>query len=156
MSMFDLTGKVALLTGASKGMGFEMAKGLAEQGAMVVISSRTQEDLDAAAKAINDAVGEVRAHGVAANIVHKDSLQALVDKTHEIAGPIDIVVGNAGVNPYFGPIAGISDEAYERTMNANVQSNLFDDVNLVYRSVQTLRYAGRLRHVQAGADQPCA
>ena len=125
MSMFDLTGKVALLTGASKGMGFEMAKGLAEQGATVVISSRTQDDLDAAAAEINKAVGAERAHGVAANIVHKDSLQALVDKTHEIAGPIDIVVGNAGVNPYFGPIAGISDKDYERTMNANVQSNLW-------------------------------
>jgi NAD(P)-dependent dehydrogenase (short-subunit alcohol dehydrogenase family) len=125
MSLFDLTGKVALLTGASKGMGFEMAKALAEQGATVVISSRTQDDLDAAAKAINDAVGATRAHGIAANIVHNDSLQELVDKTHETAGPIDIVVGNAGVNPYFGPIAGISDKDYERTMNANVQSNLW-------------------------------
>ncbi|MEP5152857.1 SDR family oxidoreductase [Planktotalea sp.] len=123
--MFDLTGKVALLTGASKGMGFEMAKGLAEHGATVVISSRSQEDLDAAAAEINGAVGAERAHGVASNIVHKDKLQDLVDKTHEIAGPIDIVVGNAGVNPYFGPIAGISDEQYERTMNANVQSNLW-------------------------------
>jgi NAD(P)-dependent dehydrogenase (short-subunit alcohol dehydrogenase family) len=125
MNMFDLTGKVALLTGASKGRGFEMAKGLAEQGATVVISSRTQDDLDTAATAINDTVGAKRAHGVAANIVHKDSLQVLVDKTHEIAGPIDIVVGNAGVNPYFGPIADISDKDYERTMNANVQSNLW-------------------------------
>lgn len=123
--MFDLTGKVALLTGASKGMGFEMAKGLAEHGATVIISSRTQEDLDAAAAEINKALGANRAHGVAANIVHQDSLQALVDKTHEIADPIDIVVGNAGVNPYFGPIAGISNKDYERTMNANVQSNLW-------------------------------
>ena len=125
MSMFDLTGKVALLTGASKGMGYEMAKGLAEHGATVVISSRSQEELDAAAAAINEAVGAERAHGVAGKIVHKEQLQALVDKTHEIAGPIDIVVGNAGVNPYYGPIAGISDEQYERTMNANVQSNLW-------------------------------
>lgn len=125
MTLFDLTGKVALLTGASKGMGFEMAKGLAAHGATVVISSRTQEDLDTSAAEINKAVGATRAHGVAANIVHQDSLQELVDKTHEIAGPIDIVVGNAGVNPYFGPIAGISDKDYERTMNANVQSNLW-------------------------------
>lgn len=125
MSMFDLTGKVALLTGASKGMGFEMAKGLAEHGATVVISSRSQEELDTAAAAINEAVGAERAHGVAGNIVHKEQLQGLVDKTHAIAGPIDIVVGNAGVNPYYGPIADISDEQYERTMNANVQSNLW-------------------------------
>lgn len=125
MTLFDLTGKVALLTGASKGMGFEMAKGLAEHGATVIISSRTQDDLDAAAADINKHVGADRAHGVAANIVHQDSLQALVDKAHEIAGPIDIVVGNAGVNPYFGPIADIPDKDYERTMNANVQSNLW-------------------------------
>jgi len=125
MSLFDLTGKVALLTGASKGMGYEMALGLAKHGATVVISSRTQDELDAAAAEINKIVGARRAHGIAANIVHKDSLQALVDKTHDVAGPIDIVVGNAGVNPYFGPIAGISDEQYERTMNANVQSNLW-------------------------------
>ncbi|MEP1765151.1 MAG: SDR family oxidoreductase [Sulfitobacter sp.] len=123
--MFDLTGKIALLTGASKGMGFEMAKGLAAQGATVVISARTQTDLDSAAQEINQSVGAIRAHGIAANIVHEASLQALVDKTHDIAGPIDIVVGNAGVNPYFGPIAGISNEDYERTMNANVQSNLW-------------------------------
>ncbi|MBU2980489.1 SDR family oxidoreductase [Lentibacter algarum] len=125
MNLFDLTGKVALLTGASKGMGYEMALGLAKHGATVVISSRTQDELDAAAAQINEAVGGKRAHGIASNIVHKDSLQALVDKTHEVAGPIDIVVGNAGVNPYYGPITGISDEAYERTMNANVQSNLW-------------------------------
>ena len=125
MNMFDLTGKVALLTGASKGMGLEMAKGLAMHGATVVISARTQEELDTAADGINEAVGAKRAYGIASNIVHKERLQELVDKTHETAGPIDIVVGNAGVNPYYGPIADISDEAYERTMNANVQSNLW-------------------------------
>ena len=125
MSMFDLTGKVALLTGGSKGMGYEMALGLAQHGATVVISSRTQDELDAAAAEINKAVGAKRAHSLAANIVYKDSLQALVDQTHDIAGPIDIVVGNAGVNPYYGPISDISDEHYERTMNANVQSNLW-------------------------------
>ena len=79
MSMFDLTGKVALLTGASKGMGLEMAKGLAEHGATVVISSRNQGDLDAAADAINEAVGAKHAYGVASNIVHKERLQELVD-----------------------------------------------------------------------------
>lgn len=124
-TLFDLTGKVALLTGASKGMGLEMAKGLAEHGATVVISARTQDELDTAAGSINEAIGEKRAYGIASNIVHKEKLQELVDKTHDVAGAIDIVVGNAGVNPYFGPIAGISDEQYERTMNANVQSNLW-------------------------------
>ncbi|TMM55286.1 SDR family NAD(P)-dependent oxidoreductase [Sulfitobacter sabulilitoris] len=125
MSMFDLTGKVALLTGASKGMGLAMATGLAQHGATVVISARKQDQLDAAAAGIDQAVGATRAHGVACNVGYKDQLQALVDRTHDIAGPIDIVVGNAGVNPYYGPTSEIPDDAYEKTMAANVQSNLW-------------------------------
>ena len=86
--LFDLTGKVALLTGASKGMGLSMATALAQHGATVVISARGQDDLDAAADGINQAVGAQRAHGIAANIGHHDQLQALVAKTREVAGPI--------------------------------------------------------------------
>ncbi len=123
--LFDLTGKVALLTGASKGMGLSMATALAQHGATVVISARGQDDLDAAADGINQAVGAQRAHGIAANIGHHDQLQALVAKTREVAGPIKAVIGNAGVNPHYGSITDISDEAYEKTMNANVQSNLW-------------------------------
>lgn len=123
--LFDLTGRVALLTGASKGMGLAMATGLAQHGATVVISSRKQDQLDAAAEGINDAVGAARAHGVACNVGYKDQLEALVAQTRERAGPIDIVVGNAGVNPYYGPTSEIPDDAYEKTMKANVQSNLW-------------------------------
>jgi NAD(P)-dependent dehydrogenase (short-subunit alcohol dehydrogenase family) len=124
MSLFDLTGKVALLTGASKGMGLAMAKALAEQGATVVISARKQDQLDAAAAEIN-ALGKGQAFGVACNVGYKDQLQALVDETHKVAGKIDIVIGNAGVNPYYGPTSEIPDDAYQKTMNANVQSNLW-------------------------------
>lgn len=124
MSLFDLNGKVALLTGASKGMGLAMATALAEHGATVIISARKQDQLDAAAEGIN-ALGKGKAYGVSCNIGHKDQLQALVDKTHELAGPIDIVIGNAGVNPYYGPTSEIPDEAYQKTMSANVQSNLW-------------------------------
>lgn len=124
MSMFDLTGKVALLTGASKGMGLEMAKGLAAQGATVVISARKQETLDQAASEIN-ALGKGKAHAVSCNVGDKAQVQALVDRAHELAGPIDIVIGNAGVNPYYGKNLDIPDEAYEKTMSANVQSNLW-------------------------------
>jgi len=124
MSMFDLTGKVALLTGASKGMGLAMATALADHGATVVISARKQDQLDAAAEGIN-ARGKGRAHGVSCNVGYKDQLQALVDKTHELAGPIDVVIGNAGVNPYYGKTSEIPDDAYEKTMNVNVQSNLW-------------------------------
>lgn len=124
-NMFDLTGRVAVLTGASKGMGLAMATGLAEQGATVVISSRKQDQLDAAADQINTAVGADRAIGVACNIGYKEQLQALIDITHDRVGPIDIIVGNAGVNPYYGPTSEIPDEAYQKTMNANVLSNLW-------------------------------
>ena len=122
--MFDLTGKVALLTGASKGMGLAMARGLAEHGATVVISARKQDQLDEAAAAINS-MGKGRAIGIACNVGYKEQLQALVDATRAQAGSIDIVVGNAGVNPYYGPTSKIPDDAYQKTMNANVLSNLW-------------------------------
>lgn len=123
--LFDLTGRVAVLTGASKGMGLHMAKALAAHGATVVISARKQDQLDGAAAEINAATGAERAIPVACNVGYKDQLQALVDTARDRAGPIDIVVGNAGVNPYYGPTSEIPDDAYEKTMAANVQSNLW-------------------------------
>ncbi len=123
--LFDLTGKVAVLTGASKGMGLAMATGLAEHGATVVISSRTQNQLDEAAAQINETVGANRAIGIACNVGYKEQLAALVEQAREKAGPIDIVIGNAGVNPYYGLTSGIPDAAYEKTMQVNVQSNLW-------------------------------
>lgn len=125
MGIFDLSGRVALLTGASKGMGLSMATALAQHGATVVISARKQDQLDAAAAQINETVGASRAHGIACNVGYKDQLQALVEGTRAKAGPIDIVIGNAGVNPYYGPTSEIPDEAYEKTMKANVQANLW-------------------------------
>ena len=104
--LFDLTGKVALMTGASKGMGKAMAHALAAHGATVVISARTQETLDETAAEINQAVGAERVHGVAANAGRKQELETLVEKTHQLAGPVDILVGNAGVNVHYGPISG--------------------------------------------------
>jgi len=124
-TLFDLTGKTALLTGASKGMGLAMATGLAKHGATVVISARKQDQLDVAAAQINEAAGADRAIAVACNVGYKEQLQALVDTARAKAGPIDIVVGNAGVNPYYGPTSEIPDAAYEKTMQANVQANLW-------------------------------
>ncbi|MCA0872398.1 SDR family oxidoreductase [Seohaeicola saemankumensis] len=124
-NLFDLTGKVALMTGASKGMGKSMAHALAAHGAQVVISSRKQDQLDAAAQEINDAVGATRVHAVAANAGRPEDQQALVDKTHALLGPVDILVGNAGVNIFYGPISEIPDGAYEKTMQVNVQANLW-------------------------------
>jgi NAD(P)-dependent dehydrogenase (short-subunit alcohol dehydrogenase family) len=122
--MFDLTGKVALLTGASRGMGLAMATALAEQGATVVISARKQDQLDQAAEEIN-ALGVGKAYSVSCNVGHKDQLQMLVAQTRALAGPIDVLIGNAGVNPHYGSSADIPDEAYRKTMDANVLSNLW-------------------------------
>ena len=124
-TLFDLNGKVALLTGASKGMGLAMATALAQHGATVVISARKQDQLDLAAEKINTACGGKRAIGLAANAGHKEDLENLVQTARCSAGPIDIVVGNAGVNPYYGPTSQIPDAAYEKTMATNVQSNLW-------------------------------
>lgn len=121
--LFDLTGKVALLTGASKGMGKAMAEGLAEHGARVVISSRKLDQCEAAAAAINARCGDGTAIAVACNAGYKDQLQRLVDTTHDALGPIDILIGNAGVNPFYGPMSKIPDEAFDKIMSTNVKAN---------------------------------
>jgi NAD(P)-dependent dehydrogenase (short-subunit alcohol dehydrogenase family) len=122
-ALFDLTGKVALLTGASKGMGKAMAEALADHGARVMISSRKLDQCRAVAEAINAHHGDARAEAFACNAGYKDQLQALVDATHERLGPVDILVGNAGVNPFYGPMSAIPDDAYDKIMATNVKSN---------------------------------
>jgi NAD(P)-dependent dehydrogenase (short-subunit alcohol dehydrogenase family) len=121
--LFDLSGKVALLTGASKGMGRAMAAGLAEHGARVMLSSRKLDQCQAAAEEINARCGAQRAFAVACNAGYKEQLQALVEATHAKLGRIDILVGNAGVNPFYGPMSKISDEAYDKIMSTNVKAN---------------------------------
>ena len=122
-ALFDLTGKIALTTGSSKGMGKSMAMGLAKHGAKVVISSRKLDQCEATAAEINAACGAGSAVAIACNIGYKDQLQALVDQTHDRLGKIDILVANAGVNPFYGPMSEIPDEAFDKIMNSNVKSN---------------------------------
>ena len=123
MSLFDLTGQVALVTGSSRGIGRAIAERMAEQGAQVVISSRKQAACDAVADAINARHGAGRAIAVAASISSKDQLQALVDRTNAEFGRIDVLVCNAASNPYYGPQAGISDEQFRKILDNNVLSN---------------------------------
>lgn len=120
--LFDLTGRVALLTGASKGMGQAMAEGLAEHGARVVISSRKLDQCEAVAAGINERCGDGTAIAVACNVGYKEQLQALVDETRERLGPIDVLVHNAGVNPFYGSMSEIPDEAFDKIMGSNVRS----------------------------------
>ena len=121
--LFSLRGQVAVVTGASKGIGRAIAEAMAAAGAKVVISSRKLGLCEQVAGAINESGGEAIA--LACNISHKEALQGLVDRTLEQWGQIDTLVCNAAVNPYFGPLAEIPDEAYEKTMTANLQSGLW-------------------------------
>ena len=121
--LFDLSGKVAIVTGSSRGIGLAIAAALAAHGAKVVISSRKQHACDEVTRAINAEYGEGTAIAVEANISDKAALQNLVDKTREAFGRIDVLVCNAASNPYYGPMAGISDDQFRKIFDNNVLSN---------------------------------
>ena len=123
MSLFDMTGKVAVITGSSRGIGKAIAEEMAVHGAKVVISSRKQDACDALASAINAKHGAGTAISVPANISSKDSLRQLVDKTRQAFGRIDALVCNAASNPYYGPLGGISDDAFRKVLDNNIVSN---------------------------------
>jgi NAD(P)-dependent dehydrogenase (short-subunit alcohol dehydrogenase family) len=121
--LFDLSGKVAIVTGSSRGIGLAIAAALAEHGAKVVISSRKQDSCDEVAKAINAQHGAGTAIAIAASISSKEDLQNLVDETRKEFGRIDVLVCNAASNPYYGPMAGISDEQFRKILDNNVIAN---------------------------------
>ena len=123
MSLFDLSGKTAIITGSSRGIGKAIAEQMAEQGANVVISSRKPGPCQEVANALNDKHGDGTAIAIPASISEKDELQTLVDKTREAFGKIDILVCNAATNPYYGPMENIEDEVFEKILSNNVISN---------------------------------
>jgi NAD(P)-dependent dehydrogenase (short-subunit alcohol dehydrogenase family) len=120
--LFDLTGKVAIVTGSTKGIGKAIAERLAEHGAKVTISSRKAAAVEAVTDEIN-AKHPGHALAAPANISSKDDLQRLVDETRRAFGQIDILVCNAASNPYYGPMSGISDEAFRKILDNNIVSN---------------------------------
>ena len=121
-SLFDLSGRTAIVTGSSRGIGRAIAEEMAAHGANVVISSRKQDACDEVANAIN-ARGQGRAIAIAASISDKEALRELVQRTEAEFGQVDVLVCNAASNPYFGPMAGITDEQFRKIMDNNVLSN---------------------------------
>jgi NAD(P)-dependent dehydrogenase (short-subunit alcohol dehydrogenase family) len=122
-SLFDLKGKVAVVTGSSRGIGRAIAERLAEHNAKVLVTSRKLDACEEVVQAIKAKGGEAFAH--ACNIGRKEDLQDLVKAATQKWGGIDVLVCNAAVNPYYGPSIGISDEAYDKVMNSNVRSNFW-------------------------------
>lgn len=123
MSLFDLSGKVAIITGSSRGIGRAIAVRMAEQGAKVVVSSRKEAACAEVVAEITAAHGEGRAIAIPANISSKEDLQRLVDETNKAFGKIDILVCNAASNPYYGPMAGIADDQFRKILENNVLAN---------------------------------
>ncbi len=126
---FDLSGKVALVTGASKGIGKSIAQALGQKGAKVVISSRKQEALDEVAKEFSSEGIDVLA--VAANIGDAQSMIDLVSKTNSHFGGVDILVNDAAANPSFGPVQNTDANVFDKIMNVNVKGP-FELAKLMY------------------------
>ena len=115
-----LEGKVAIVTGASKGIGESIARGFAESGAAVVISSRNQDAVDQVAE--NYRADGLSAIGIACHVADPEQRKALVDGTIAQFGRIDILVNNAAINPYYGPLEGSEEKVFDKIMDVNVKA----------------------------------
>ncbi|MEC7561158.1 MAG: SDR family oxidoreductase [Pseudomonadota bacterium] len=124
-TLFDLTGKVALITGSSKGIGRAIAEEMARHGAQVVISSRKGDICQEVADAINAELADEAggATAIPAHVGRKEDLQELVDKTRAGLGKIDVLVCNAAVNPYYGSMQDLPDDAFDKILDINIKSN---------------------------------
>ncbi|HEX3596790.1 MAG TPA: glucose 1-dehydrogenase [Polyangiaceae bacterium] len=120
-NLFDLTGKVALVTGSSRGIGRAIVERLAQHGAKVIVSSRKLDACETVVSAIRERGGDATA--LTCNIANKEELEQLVSKSRQAYGGIDVLVCNAAVNPHFGASQEIPDAAFEKVMNSNIRSN---------------------------------
>ena len=122
-NLFSLAGQVAVVTGSSRGIGRSIAETMAELGAKVVVSSRKAEACEEVAKVIRDSGGE--AHVIACNISRRNEIEALVAGALQKYGRIDSLICNAAINPVYGSLSQLQDEAFDKIMATNVRSNLW-------------------------------
>ena len=155
-----------MITGSTRGIGRAIAERMVEHGAKVVISSRKQDVCDTVTAEINARFGKGSAISIAANISSKENLQHLVDETNRAFGRIDVLVCNAASNPYYGPLADISDDQFRKILDNNIVANNWlismvvpqmiarkDGsiiVDLLDRRPQGLHHPRRLRDFQGG------
>lgn len=119
-SKFELNGRVAIITGSSKGIGESIARGLAESGASVVVSSRNQEAIDKVAEAFR--ADGLDAHAIACHVGDQQQCETLVAQTVKKYGRIDILVNNAAINPYYGALEGSDSAVFDKIMEVNVKA----------------------------------
>ena len=119
-SLFDLSGKVAVVTGATKGLGRSMAKGLAAAGALVVVTGRKQADCETAASELERESGG-KLVGIACHMGDWEQITALVESVHAELGRIDVLVNNAGINPVSVPLAQVTSDYWDKVYAVNVK-----------------------------------
>lgn len=144
-SDFDLTGRVAVVTGGSRGIGAAICERLAAHGAHVVVSSRTQADCEVLAKALRE-----RGHRAEARSAHAgdvEQTQAMLDQVCADHGRLDVLVNNAAANPWFGPLLDLEQEAYDKTTNVNLKGTLFASI----AAARLMREAGKGSIVHTGS-----
>lgn len=124
-TLFDLSGKNAIVTGGSRGIGEAIARRLAQHGANVMVASRNADTCQEVADSINKAEGRDAAAATACNISHREHLQALVDETNKVFGPVDILINNAAVNPAYGPSKDITEEQIDKIFDCNIKATHF-------------------------------
>ena len=152
MPDFQLDERVAIVTGASRGIGTAIAQGLVEQGARVVLSSRKQEDLEREAERLNGIRSESAA-AIAAHAGRPEELQRLVEATMDRFGRIDMLVNNAGTNPYFGPLIDAELGVWDKTFEVNLRG-FFVLTQLVYRAWMEEHGGAVLNIASAGGIRP--
>ena len=144
-NLFELEGKVALITGASKGIGEAMARGLAEFGAKVVVSSRKADAVEAVAESFR--ADGLEASGIAANMGRIEDIEALVDKVVGVYGGLDILINNAATNPVYGPIQQTDERAFDKIIDVNLKGP-FALCNKVYPILKD-RGGGAIIHISS-------